>query len=56
MNLWEVVNRGEWRRSVDHDVIGMGHSMFVYPEKGYGKEMEDCSFGFGLDKGVCRQW
>ena len=39
-----------------HDVIGRGHSMFVNPEKGYGRVMEDCSFGFGLDKGVCRQW
>ena len=55
MNLWEVVNRGEWRRSVDHDVIGRGHSMFVNPGKDYGRVMDDCSFGFGLDKGGCRR-
>ena len=27
--------------------------MFVNPEKGDGRVMEGCSFGFGLDKGVC---
>ena len=39
MNLVEVVNRGEWRRFVDHDVIGMGHTWkgtCVSRERGYG--------------------
>ena len=47
MNLWEVVNRGECRRSVDHDVIGRGHSMFVNPEKGDGRVMMGVDFGCG---------
>ena len=41
MNLWE------WRRSVDHGVIGMGHSMCVDPEYGDGWVMEGCDFGCG---------
>ena len=47
MNLVEVVNRGEWRRSVDHDVIGMGHSMFVSPERGDGRVMMGVDVGCG---------
>ena len=42
MNLVEVVNRGEWRRSLDHDGIGMGHTwkgMCVSPERGYGRKV-----------------
>ena len=31
----------------DHDVIGRGHSMFVNPEKGYGRGLVDFDFGFG---------
>ena len=42
MNLVEVVSRGEWRRYVDHDVIGMSQSwtgMCGSPERGYGRKM-----------------
>ena len=47
MNLVEVVNRGEWRRSVDHDVIGMGHSMCVNPERVDGRVMMGVDVGYG---------
>ena len=47
VNLVKVVNRGEWRRSVDHAVSGSGHSMGVSPENSYGKVMEGGDVGCG---------
>ena len=47
MNLVEVVDRGEWRRSVDHAVSGSGHSMGVSPERGDGRVMMGVDVGYG---------